>query len=520
MVHVTNDKGVSKLFNSDGSTEIEDLYKFHMDNSQAFYLKLRPFVREFLREVKQLFEINMYTFGSRRYAIAVSKILDPEQQFFNPANILCRDDFGQNKVDQKSLSKIFPTDFSMALIVDDRMDVWGTSKNLINIVPYHFFADTLVNMLPRDMKQHQRTDKGKERKTKKEEQQVLSKKKEERREEERGLQETEGLEGSEEMIDVVNITTDELVKGTINQHDHPLENARKRRRIEKEEKVYRSENGREEDVLLKYDPKVLHDSCLNTILGVLKQVHSTFYEQRDKLIGEGIQGYYDVRFCLNKVRKQILSGVHILFSAIFPIGTTPHLTTLWILAETFGATCHVSWCNSVTHVVASKVGTKKVREAYEKGNVHVVHVNWILNSLRCYSRLDESEYILPKEKKIKEDTGKSGGLSHRQHQLMDLLFHSHVMGMEAITSNAFIPTGIQQKQPREKITEEEREALRNSLKLPPLRQSSKADDSSSDELSDSDSDLDSDFDLPPDPNTLSENDMDVLEEIESDLFWE
>jgi hypothetical protein len=35
----------------------------------------------------------------------------------------------------KNLQRIFPVDDSMVLIIDDRVDVWQTSKNLIKIEP-------------------------------------------------------------------------------------------------------------------------------------------------------------------------------------------------------------------------------------------------------------------------------------------------------------------------------------------------------------------------------------------------
>jgi RNA polymerase II subunit A-like phosphatase len=35
----------------------------------------------------------------------------------------------------KNLQRIFPVDDSMVMIIDDRVDVWGTSKNLIKIEP-------------------------------------------------------------------------------------------------------------------------------------------------------------------------------------------------------------------------------------------------------------------------------------------------------------------------------------------------------------------------------------------------
>lgn len=36
---------------------------------------------------------------------------------------------------QKSLQRLFPTDQSMVVIIDDRADVWEWSPNLVKVIP-------------------------------------------------------------------------------------------------------------------------------------------------------------------------------------------------------------------------------------------------------------------------------------------------------------------------------------------------------------------------------------------------
>lgn len=43
---------------------------------QKYYIKFRPGLREFLQEAAQLFDIHVYTMGSRDYAIEVVKLMD------------------------------------------------------------------------------------------------------------------------------------------------------------------------------------------------------------------------------------------------------------------------------------------------------------------------------------------------------------------------------------------------------------------------------------------------------------
>jgi hypothetical protein len=159
--------------------------------------------------VKDLFELHIYTMGSRSYARKVpfcqavsctryqpalcgfdrltprwfarrkqvAQIIDPDQKLFRE-NIVSRDECGStltacnaweplvllfvqtqilitlwlflccaltDVMNLKNLQRIFPVDDSMVLIIDDRVDVWQTSKNLIKIEPCT--APSLMTMI-------------------------------------------------------------------------------------------------------------------------------------------------------------------------------------------------------------------------------------------------------------------------------------------------------------------------------------------------------------------------------------
>lgn len=111
---------------------------------------LRPHLAEFLRQASSLYELYMYTFGTRAYAHKVAQIIDPNDRMFK-GRILARDDGGWFlllplccdtypilDIDFKTLKKIFPVDDSMVVIVDDREDVWKKSRNLVRIEPCTF----------------------------------------------------------------------------------------------------------------------------------------------------------------------------------------------------------------------------------------------------------------------------------------------------------------------------------------------------------------------------------------------
>eukprot|EP01034_Spumella_vulgaris_P029447 gene29447-36505_t len=75
--------------------------------------------------------MTIYTAGTRRYAEAVAKVIDPTHKYFSN-RIVSRTDNPNVKSDghDKSLERIFLSDSSMAVIIDDREDVWkGAGAN-------------------------------------------------------------------------------------------------------------------------------------------------------------------------------------------------------------------------------------------------------------------------------------------------------------------------------------------------------------------------------------------------------
>jgi RNA polymerase II subunit A-like phosphatase len=98
--------------------------------------------------MSKLYEMHVYTAGSRSYANAVCKGIDPKGKYFSE-RILSRDESGSKfvPVDElvgadafagaavKNLKRLFPTDQSMVVIIDDRWEVWSHGPNLVKVVP-------------------------------------------------------------------------------------------------------------------------------------------------------------------------------------------------------------------------------------------------------------------------------------------------------------------------------------------------------------------------------------------------
>src|SRR6201996_6489699 len=89
-----------------------------------YYIKLRPGLAEFLDHISQLYELHIYTMGTRHYAKQIAKLVDPVGKFFGD-RILSRDESGSMEL--KSLERLFPIDTKMVVIIADRGDVWQWS---------------------------------------------------------------------------------------------------------------------------------------------------------------------------------------------------------------------------------------------------------------------------------------------------------------------------------------------------------------------------------------------------------
>uniref|UniRef100_A0A0N5AM47 RNA polymerase II subunit A C-terminal domain phosphatase n=1 Tax=Syphacia muris TaxID=451379 RepID=A0A0N5AM47_9BILA len=105
-----------------------------------FYTKLRPHTREFLKQVSNLFEMHIISYGERQYAHRIAEILDPEKIYFGH-RILSRDELLSAFHKTHNLNLLFPCGDQLITIIDDRPDVWEYSEALIQVKPYRYFKE-------------------------------------------------------------------------------------------------------------------------------------------------------------------------------------------------------------------------------------------------------------------------------------------------------------------------------------------------------------------------------------------
>jgi RNA polymerase II subunit A C-terminal domain phosphatase len=137
---------------------VKDVAKFQLKDEGVrglasacwYYIKMRPGLKEFLSNVAEMYELHVYTMGTRAYAMNIAKIVDPDRKLFGD-RIISRDENGS--ITTKSLARLFPVDTKMVVIIDDRADVWPKNRpNLIKVVPYDFFlgiGDINSSFLPK-----------------------------------------------------------------------------------------------------------------------------------------------------------------------------------------------------------------------------------------------------------------------------------------------------------------------------------------------------------------------------------
>ena len=110
--------------------------------------KFRPFLKTFLKNIKDKYEIFIYTQGTKEYATSIIEYINSnfEKDSLSTERMMYRvlDENGYAK--SKSIKNVFPTQEKMVLIIDDLIEVWKENEdNLICIYPYKFFSEKEKN---------------------------------------------------------------------------------------------------------------------------------------------------------------------------------------------------------------------------------------------------------------------------------------------------------------------------------------------------------------------------------------
>ncbi|KAK4056613.1 CTD phosphatase Fcp1 [Microbotryomycetes sp. JL221] len=419
IVHATVDPTVGEWLEDPSNPNykaLEGVQKFQLgpdspgkiEDGCWYYVKMRPGLRKFLQDVSEIYEMHVYTMGTRAYAIEVCKVIDPDGGLFG-GRILSRDESGS--LTRKSLQRLFPCDTSMVVIIDDRADVWDGSPNLVKVIPYEFFVgigDINAAFLPKkkdivstaggtamtsgsETSNETKTDSDPSA-TPPRSPEIEASADPVANTGEEVFPSLSGAEASTAMTihdqienrplkkaqeEAIHHTTAASSSGDTNDGGPPPSDS-----------ASSAESPEAEVPVLRDD-----DRELDRLWDILKEVRDTFFQQ----VEEG-RNDADVKHIIPERKRRTFRDCKFVFSGLVPLGTRLDESEYAQLATTFGAECMSDLDQTTTHLVAKESGTAKVHTARRKHpRVPVVNVHWMIDGVQKWARQPESDFLFEEE---------------------------------------------------------------------------------------------------------------------------
>ncbi|KAM0324648.1 hypothetical protein ACHAQA_008039 [Verticillium albo-atrum] len=412
---------------------VKDVQKFQLNDEGPrgvtqgcwYYIKMRPGLREFLEKVAELYELHVYTMGTRAYALNIAKIVDPQQKLFGN-RVISRDENGS--ITSKSLQRLFPVSTNMVVIIDDRADVWPRNRpNLIKVVPYDFFkgiGDINSSFLPkrRDIlpapveipngktAANASTDITPEQA----QPQVPSK-----------------PSALDELVSMSSGNDKKLQAEQTQEQARSLEQQIKERPLAHMQEVLDKEKEEKEKATPEEDSEPVHraqvlrddDGELQFLQSHLTRLHGDFFEMYDARRasrrdspprqapshdkprkasyddGVDLSMVPDVGEVLDDLKAKVLQDTVIVLSGLVPLGIDVTQSEIGLQAMSYGAEIQTRVSRRVTHLVvaAARTGTQKVKQASRISSIKIVNQNWLSDSLSQWKHVDETPYIIDVE---------------------------------------------------------------------------------------------------------------------------
>ncbi|KTW27757.1 hypothetical protein T552_02197 [Pneumocystis carinii B80] len=429
ILHATVDPIVGEWL-SDPSSEhyaaVRDVQTFCLREGNAsigswYYIKMRPGLEQFLENISKLYEMHIYTMGTRAYAASIAQLIDKDKKYFGD-RILSRDESGNTT--QKNIQRLFPVDTSMVVIIDDRADVWQWSPNLIKVTPYEFFVgigdingDFVTNkpslhnfsssLMPASLSALQTSPTN--------QQTMFS-----------YSPETPFIPTHDNVYndmlanDLNTVLQDDFRQAMFEHKINSLVSGNQDVLVvvNDQTKTGQSFNGINHlEFFKKPTEKIFfhnNDTELQRLESSLRLVHREFYKEYNKLLKTrkkhdliasffeniNLQKNYDpdiskldIKIIMPALKENVLKGTVLLFSGVIPMGVDVLSSNIAQWAINFGAQIAINISNNVTHLIATKIRTTKVKKAQQK-NIKIVSIDWLLHSISHWKRLPESDYLL------------------------------------------------------------------------------------------------------------------------------
>eukprot|EP00041_Stephanoeca_diplocostata_P029520 m.874253 g.874253 ORF g.874253 m.874253 type:complete len:962 (+) comp23573_c0_seq21:252-3137(+) len=133
VLHTTTSP-VAELWRKHGA----DVHELGSSLGGRYFTRIRPGVAAFLQRMQPLFEMHVYTMGTRMYAANCLAVIDPTREFFSD-RILSKDESLCKSTKTRTLEALFPKGTHMVAVIDDTPQVWRYSPNLVAVAPYEYF---------------------------------------------------------------------------------------------------------------------------------------------------------------------------------------------------------------------------------------------------------------------------------------------------------------------------------------------------------------------------------------------
>ena len=409
-----------------------------------YYIKIRPGLKEFLQQISKMYECHIYTMATRAYAQNIANIVDPDHTIFSD-RILSRDESGSITV--KSLHRLFPVDTKMVVIIDDRGDVWKWSDNLIRVNAYDFFVgigDINSSFLPKKQEMRSSPKPAKQDIPNPNEDRSEGASKEEPEPNTNGtaapdaksqgdpkasaIEQLVNMSGGEDAATLQSQVSKQSDALAAQMSDRPL--LRKQQQLEAEDAAASSEssdsngeNDIEREPSSSDASKPRHhllqddDHELENLEMRLRDVHTNFYREYDRKLtsaqggrvgalrgGRKVAGrpngldltiVPDIKAVMPPMKRQALGGTVLVLSGVVPLGTDVQSSDIATWAKSFGAQITEKVTKRVTHVIAARNRTQKVKQAALLPNIKIVTTQWLFDSMTRWEHLDEADYLVP-----------------------------------------------------------------------------------------------------------------------------
>ncbi|KAH8175203.1 NLI interacting factor-like phosphatase domain-containing protein [Sarocladium implicatum] len=394
---------------------VQDIRSFWLDDAtggQTYYIKLRPGLQEFLEEVSQMYEMHVYTMGTRAYAQNIARFIDPDRKLFGN-RVISRNENGGNSI--KQLQRLFPVSTDMVVIIDDRSDVWPRNeRNLIKVVPFDFFkgqGDLNSPFAPHPQTappSAPSTDEQKPADTNNGEATADTK---------QSPLETLAKIGAAEDDETLSTQKEEHEKAVEKQLvERPLMHMQEELDKESGSDANNSPDAEHRPQLLVDD-----DEELIALQDHLTDVHKAFYESYDRARqerketdkpqhlpgqselrrkstddGVDLSLVPDVGDIMTELKSSVFEGLVLVLSGLVPLGVKVEDSEVGRQALSFGAQILDEVSGLATHLVVatSRPRTKKVQQAAKIPSIRIVNQNWLTDCLSQWRRLNEGPYLM------------------------------------------------------------------------------------------------------------------------------